>query len=230
MYSITALPTDTVTALRQGGLDAFGSPLELHISDEDGTPCRHCLRDISKGAGMLILAYKPFEGTHPYAQVRPIFLCADACPRGGGVDLPQILRTSPDYLFRGYGPDDRIVYGTGAICPAGTLRRVLVPPWPTRAWPISTCGLCVIPVIRRAQTSMHRDLSACAPWPINTGAYLPHIGPRSCPLTPRRPRLSTPVVWHVMAVKGHWVTRACGCRFPKTPAGLSALTATANIY
>lgn len=70
---------------------------------------------------MLILTYKPFEGTHPYAQVGPIFLCADACPRGGGADLPQILRTSPDYLIKGYGPDDRIVYGTGMICPTPEL-------------------------------------------------------------------------------------------------------------
>jgi len=24
---------------------------------------------------------------------------------------------SPDYIVRGYGPDDRIVYGTGAVVP-----------------------------------------------------------------------------------------------------------------
>ncbi|MEX0371654.1 MAG: DUF1203 domain-containing protein, partial [Tateyamaria sp.] len=64
------------------------------------------------------LAYKPFEGTHPYAEVGPIFLCADPCPRGGGAELPAILTTSPDYLIKGYSADDRIVYGTGAVTPA----------------------------------------------------------------------------------------------------------------
>lgn len=121
MHIITALPTDTVTALRRGAPDAFGHTPERHISDGNANPCRHCLCDIPKGAIMLVLAYKPFDGTHPYAEVGPIFLCADACIQGGGTGLPPILRTSPDYLIKGYSKEDRIVYGTGAICPAPDL-------------------------------------------------------------------------------------------------------------
>ncbi|WP_299293827.1 DUF1203 domain-containing protein [uncultured Tateyamaria sp.] len=117
MPTFTALPTDTVHALRAGGPDAFGNPPEQAVSDGGGNPCRHCLRDIPKGAGMLILAHKPFDGTHPYAEVGPIFLCASDCTRGGGTDLPEILGTSPDYLIKGYSSDDRIVYGTGAVTP-----------------------------------------------------------------------------------------------------------------
>lgn len=30
--------------------------------------------------------------------------------------MPDIL-TSPDYILRGYGPDNRILYGTGAVIP-----------------------------------------------------------------------------------------------------------------
>ncbi|WP_299550790.1 DUF1203 domain-containing protein [uncultured Tateyamaria sp.] len=125
MTVFTALPTDTVQAYRAGGPDAFGNRPERKISDGAGNPCRHCLCDISAGEEMLVLAHKPFEGTHPYAEVGPIFLCADDCPRGGGTDLPEILTTSPDYLIKGYSADDRIVYGTGAITPTTDIQTRL---------------------------------------------------------------------------------------------------------
>lgn len=117
MPIFTALPTHIATAYRAGGPDAFGNPPERKISDGAGTPCRHCLSNIPKGAEMLVLAHKPFDGTHPYAEVGPIFLCADNCSRGEGTDLPEILTTAPDYLIKGYSTDDRIVYGTGAVTP-----------------------------------------------------------------------------------------------------------------
>ncbi|MEL6450353.1 MAG: DUF1203 domain-containing protein [Pseudomonadota bacterium] len=118
MIRYTALPTDQVDAYRRGGPDAFGNAPERAVSDGQGNPCRHCLREVPAGARMLILAHKPFVGTHPYAEVGPIFLCADACQAGGGIEVPEVLTTSPDYLIKGYGPDDRIVYGTGAVIPA----------------------------------------------------------------------------------------------------------------
>ena len=49
-----ALPTDTVRALQSGALDAYENPPEHSVSDGHGNPCRHCLQDIPKGAGMLI--------------------------------------------------------------------------------------------------------------------------------------------------------------------------------
>ena len=119
MHKFIALPTETARAYQAGGTDAFGNPPEHTVSDGDGNPCRHCLRDVPKGAGMLILAHKPFEGTHPYAEVGPIFLCADACKAGDTQSLPEILTTSPDYLLKGYTDQDRIQYGTGIIAPAG---------------------------------------------------------------------------------------------------------------
>jgi len=122
MPMFTALPTAIVDAYRSGAPDAFGNPPERAISDGHANPCRHCLRDISAGDGMLVLAHKPFDGTHPYAEVGPIFLCADACPRGGGPDLPEVLTTSPDYLIKGYSADDRIVYGTGTVSPTPELQ------------------------------------------------------------------------------------------------------------
>ncbi|MEP1962822.1 DUF1203 domain-containing protein [Tateyamaria sp.] len=125
MFEFSALPSDVVKAYRSGGLDAFGNPPETAISDGTANPCRHCLRNIPKGAGMLILAHKPFEGTHPYAEVGPIFLCVEDCAQGGGTAVPDVLTTSPDYLVKGYSAHDRIVYGTGVVAPTDELEAQL---------------------------------------------------------------------------------------------------------
>jgi hypothetical protein len=117
----TPIPTETVRAYQAGAPDANGQMPERHISDGGGNPCRHCLAMIPKGAAMLVLAHRPFPHPQPYAELGPIFLCADPCPAGGGSDLPAML-ASPEYILRGYGADDRIVYGTGAVVATGSLR------------------------------------------------------------------------------------------------------------
>ncbi|MEM7632037.1 MAG: DUF1203 domain-containing protein [Pseudomonadota bacterium] len=121
MTTFTALPTDVAQAYRNGAPDAHGNPPERTISPGPGHPCRHCLKNVPAGAEMLVLAHKPFAGSHPYAEVGPIFLCADACTRFDGTGTPEVLTTSPDYLIKGYSSDDRIVYGTGTIAPTKDL-------------------------------------------------------------------------------------------------------------
>ncbi len=106
-----------VASVRAGGPDANGQPAERAISDGAGKPCRSCLRNVPEGAGMLILSARPFPAPQPYAEQGPIFLCAVSCAPWAGPGVPPILRTSPDYLVKGYGRDDRIVYGTGRITP-----------------------------------------------------------------------------------------------------------------
>ncbi len=108
------LPTDLVRALQSGARDANDQIPERHTSTGSGNPCRHCLDMIPEGAAMLVLAHRPFPAPQPYAEVGPIFLCADSCVAGGGTTLPVML-ASPDYIIRGYGADHRIVYGTGAV-------------------------------------------------------------------------------------------------------------------
>jgi hypothetical protein len=109
-----AIPTNEVRHYQAGGLDANGQVPERAVSDGGGNPCRHCLGMIPAGAGMLILAHRPFASLQPYAELGPIFLCADPCEAGGGTMQPEML-ASPDYIVRGYGVDDRIVYGTGGV-------------------------------------------------------------------------------------------------------------------
>lgn len=112
--TFTAMPTDQARAYQAGGADAYGMVPERRLAEGQGNPCRHCLAMIPEGAGMLILAHRPFPALQPYAETGPIFLCADPCARGGGADLPAML-AAPDYILRGYSADHRIVYGTGAV-------------------------------------------------------------------------------------------------------------------
>ncbi|MCB4457126.1 DUF1203 domain-containing protein [Leisingera sp. McT4-56] len=117
MTKITALPTEIVRALQEGGPDAHGQMPERTVSDGGGNPCRHCLQYIPEGQEMLILAHRPFPEAQPYAETGPIFLCADHCARHEGEAVPEVLKGSPDYLIKGYSADHRIVYGTGIVIP-----------------------------------------------------------------------------------------------------------------
>ncbi|HEV7433652.1 MAG TPA: DUF1203 domain-containing protein [Pseudorhizobium sp.] len=112
----SAIASEHAEALRSGSPDAYGRKPERLMSAGAGMPCRHCLNVITEGEELLVLAYCPFPELQPYAETGPIFLHAQACRRYDACEiLPPILETSPDYILRGYGHDDRIVYGTGAV-------------------------------------------------------------------------------------------------------------------
>jgi len=111
-----ALDSATVAALRAGAPDANGQFPERQVSDGGGNPCRHCLEDIAEGAPMLVLAHRPFPAPQPYAELGPIFLHAEDCPRyRAEAGVPAMFRRRDSILLRGYGADDRIVYGTGRV-------------------------------------------------------------------------------------------------------------------
>ena len=113
-----ALPTALVRDLQNGGRDANGQAPERQISDGDGNTCRHCLAEIVEGDPFLVLAHRPFPELQPYAEVGPIFLHASPCPRyDEAAGVPALfLRPERDRLLvRGYGNNDRILYGTGQV-------------------------------------------------------------------------------------------------------------------
>ncbi len=115
------LDADFVAAIRAGGPDAYGAPAERAVSDGGGNPCRACLDDVPEGAKMLILAHRPFPALQPYAETGPIFLCGTCGGRAASGELPPALARRPDFLVKGYGADDRIVYGTGRITPTAEI-------------------------------------------------------------------------------------------------------------
>jgi hypothetical protein len=109
-----ALETALVRSLQAGGLDANGQPPERHVSTGN-VPCRHCLRHVAAGEPYLIVAHRPFPAPQPYAELGPIFLHAEECPRGGGSEEIPLFLASSRYLLRGYDKTHRIVYGSGQI-------------------------------------------------------------------------------------------------------------------
>jgi hypothetical protein len=114
-----ALPTEQTRRYQAGGPDAYGLPPERRISDGDGVPCRHCLSDVAAGEEYLILAHRPFTAAQPYAETGPIFLHGKPCERHPeSADTPAMFLGREHMLLRGYGADERIVYGTGRVVPS----------------------------------------------------------------------------------------------------------------
>jgi hypothetical protein len=114
----SAMPTADAEALWSGSHDAYDRSPEMLVSDGDGYPCRHCLKNIGAGEELFVFAYRPFPELQPYAETGPIFLHKQPCKRYSADEvLPPVLTTSPDFIVRGYGENDRIVYGTGAVTP-----------------------------------------------------------------------------------------------------------------
>ena len=111
-----ALDSATAARYRAGAPDANGQAPEQRICEEGGLPCRHCLRHIPQGAPYLILALRPFTTLQPYAELGPIFLCADPCERHTDTaELPEMFARGDRYMLRGYSADERIIYGTGDV-------------------------------------------------------------------------------------------------------------------
>lgn len=115
--AFTAMPAADAEHLWNGGADAYGHQPETKVSDGPGYPCRHCLRNIEAGEELFVLAYRPFPTLQPYAETGPIFLHRIPCRRYAAEEILPPMLVSPDYIVRGYGQDDRIVYGSGAVTP-----------------------------------------------------------------------------------------------------------------
>jgi len=119
-YEFKALSSELCEGWRAGGVDANGQVPERVVSD-GGNPCRHCLNDIPDGKETLILAHRPFETLDPYAEVGPIFICAECQRRGDSAELPPVVSVRAQHLLKGYLLGDRIAYGTGAIVGTGDI-------------------------------------------------------------------------------------------------------------
>ena len=118
MIQFHPMLTHLARAIQSGGRDANDQLAERQISPGFGTPCRHCLENVPEGAEMLVFSLRPFKTMQPYAETGPAFLCANQCTAFAELnDVPFVLKTSPDYLLKGYSHDEKIVYGTGAIVP-----------------------------------------------------------------------------------------------------------------
>ena len=122
MIKYLAMPTEIARTFQTGAADAYGQIPERQVSDGDGVPCRHCLQDVAAGDTYLILSYRPFPEPQPYAETGPIFLHAKPCARAeDSGTAPAMVLKRKAHLIKGYGANDRIVYGTGKIVPSNDL-------------------------------------------------------------------------------------------------------------
>lgn len=114
----TPMPSAQAQIYWKGGSDAHGLPPERHVSGGVGVPCRHCLGEVAAGEDYLILAYRPFPDLQPYAEVGPIFLHASPCHAyDGKAAVPAMYLDGEPRILRGYGRDNRIIYGSGRVVP-----------------------------------------------------------------------------------------------------------------
>ncbi|MGB7288075.1 MAG: DUF1203 domain-containing protein [Salaquimonas sp.] len=117
-----AMETILANQFRNDGLDAYGQVPKRAISDGKGNPCRHCLKDIPQGAGMLIIAHMPFKSKHPYAETGPVLLCSEECePYGSRGTMPEVISGRQEFILRGYSSEELIVEGTGRVILTGKL-------------------------------------------------------------------------------------------------------------
>ena len=157
-----ALDSGLVKRLQDGGTDANGQKPERHVCSGGMMPCRHCLADIKAGEPYLILAHRPFPSAQPYAEQGPIFLHAESCTRHADSDaVPRMFLEREAYLIRGYGADDRIVYGTGKIVAPAVMAERRTRPSATRASGTSTSARPATTATSAA--SIRREASAGGP-------------------------------------------------------------------
>lgn len=113
--AVRGIDSDFVDLVRRGGEDANGERALSRRAVGPANPCRHCLQLIAEGDDKLVLAYRPFTGLQPYAEVGPIFLHQRECQRYEAAQLPAWFAYLQPALIRGYGHDDWIRYETGNV-------------------------------------------------------------------------------------------------------------------
>lgn len=113
--AIRGISSDEVDRIRNGGIDANDQPALVRRAEGVANPCRHCLELIEEGDEKLVLAYRPFEDLHPYAESGPIFLHKSSCKHYESTALPGWFDFLDPAIIRGYGEDDWIRYDTGNV-------------------------------------------------------------------------------------------------------------------
>ena len=151
----TGIETRIFEAFGGGAPDAHGRA-PLRQKGAGLGPCRHCLGLMTEAEEKLILAYRPFEARHPYAEVGPIFLHTHACPRFDADEAPAWFAHLDPAIVRGYGHDDWIRYETGAAIEGSgvteAVRNILRDPEIAYAHVRSKFGCLMCRVDREAST------------------------------------------------------------------------------
>ena len=112
---IRGISTNVCNEIWRNGVDANGQRVLVRVARGPANPCRHCLELITEGDDKLVLAHRPFDTLHPYAETGPIFLHTKPCYRYESENLPTWFKYLDPAIVRGYASDDWIRYDTGNI-------------------------------------------------------------------------------------------------------------------
>jgi len=114
LFHCIAIRTDDAARLRRAVSDDFGYAIQRF--DLDRTyPCRHCLREASGKAGMLLLSYQAPKPKSVYGHPTAIFMCASDCKRFEQPNtIPDIVRNRL-VSFRAFRSDGMMIYDANEI-------------------------------------------------------------------------------------------------------------------
>jgi hypothetical protein len=111
LFHVRALPPERLESIRQADRDDGGNAGLRHLRADGGEPLRCCLRVAEADEALVLIAYRPFEASGPYAETGPVFVHAEKC---AGYGRPQ--RYPEDFrgwqqVFRCYDARGDIIGG-----------------------------------------------------------------------------------------------------------------------
>jgi hypothetical protein len=107
-FRIVPLSQEVAQGARQSRRDSFGNALSV-LRDGQPHQCRFCLQMSLADEGVILLAYRPFADSQPYAEVGPIFVHEKDCDayQDAGAYPPGFPRKA--VVLRAYNDRDQIV-------------------------------------------------------------------------------------------------------------------------
>jgi hypothetical protein len=107
-FRIAPLPYEVARDARESRRDEFGNVLSV-LRDGQPHQCRSCLRLSLPEEGVILMAYRPFSSSQPYAEVGPVFVHERDCAPYPDRDTypPEFPRGA--VVLRAYDDRDQIV-------------------------------------------------------------------------------------------------------------------------
>ena len=110
------IATETAARFRRSGIDDRGQLLHRRVAQEDGLPCRHCLRPAAPGEAVLLGSYDLPAPRGVYWTQGPIFLHAEPCPRFEAEDEVAPIIRPRLVSVRAYDAAEMCLYDLGEVC------------------------------------------------------------------------------------------------------------------
>ena len=107
--TVHALDPARLDAVREAGVDEFGSPVAPFAASGDGEPLRCCLRFARAGEAIALISWAPFTDVSPWREVGPVYVHAEGCEGYSEPCLPGDLRRG-QLLLRTYHADGSMDY------------------------------------------------------------------------------------------------------------------------